>query len=104
GARALARDLLLSAAAPARAPATALLTARPDRRRAAHRAGAVARAALRGSDPRRGLRHPARRGCLSLLGTHDVPTPGAACGGAGAAESAPASRLCRPGTAGPPAQ
>ena len=64
----------------------------------------LARAALRGPGARRGLRHAARRGPLSLLGAHDVSHPGRARRGARAARSAPASRLRRPGAAGPPAQ
>ena len=54
--------------------------------------------------PGGGLRDLARRGPLPLLRAHDVPHPGGASGGARAARSAPASRLRRPGAAGPPAQ
>ena len=87
-------------AAPPRRPSPRALSAGGARRGAR----AVARAALRGSGPGRGLRHAARRGHVSLLRAHDVSPPGRARRGAGAARSAPASRLCRPGAAGPPAQ
>src|SRR5438445_7556656 len=61
-------------------------------------------AALRGSRPGGGLCHAARRWAVRLFRTHDVSPLGRARGGAGAARSAPPSRLCRPGAAGPPPQ
>src|SRR2546428_722085 len=63
---------------------------------------AVPHATLRGSRAGGGLRHPARRGHLSLSRAQEVSPPGRARRGAGAARSARASRLWGPGVAGPP--
>src|SRR5256886_1855674 len=104
GARPAARHVLPPAPArTGRDAATAFATgARGSGARNGPRA--VAHATLRGSRAGGGLRHPARRGHVSLFRAHDVSPPGRARRGAGATRSAPASRLCRPGVAGPPAQ
>src|SRR6266542_5257634 len=75
GTRGAPGDLLPTAAAPERPAAPPTFPPRAQRRRAHGRSRRAARAALRGSRAGRGLRHPARRGPVSLLGAHDVPGP-----------------------------
>src|SRR6266566_3342466 len=98
------RDVLSSASARARRADAAAIASGPRRGGTRGRARAVAHAALRGPGTRRGLRHAARRGPVSVFRADDVSRPGRARRGAGAARAAPASPLCRPGAARPPAQ
>src|SRR6266478_551397 len=104
GARPAARHVLPPAPARTGRAAAAAFAAGARGGRARRGPRAVAHATLRGSRAGGDLRHPARRGHVSLFRTDDVSPPGRARRGAGAARSAPASRLCRPGAAGPPAQ